>query len=337
MELACQILRVRIDLRGENVLNSRTEYSRCRIPRLTIDKEEWKKAKKKEIEVLERDGEVHGDETEEGHQEAVAAGQEEVKRTQMKRKVSHETRASKRQRLETLVDWGEGEERENLEMEGIQRWLGLSGGVQQREDWNGWSPETCVNVKKTKQLELGFTRKRDDMETGGEMENTFADEPLVTTKRRRRMTLKQIAVTNKKITSWIKEPENKVKKNENDSHESIDDGPALDEPEDIIQREIAREKSRMWRVKYSCKQIVNALVENVMARSLADYVMAVVVNRAFLRIKISMAWGMLENDNELQDIMKKKMFRQERDTEILLNMMEKDDRLQTFISKARLT
>ena len=120
---------VRIDLRGENVLNSRTEYSRCRIPRLTIDKEEWKKAKKKEIEVLDRDDEVHGDETEQGHQEAVAAGQEEVKRTQMKRKVSNETRASKRPRLETLVDWGEGEERVNLEMEGIQRWLGLSGGV----------------------------------------------------------------------------------------------------------------------------------------------------------------------------------------------------------------
>ena len=25
---------VRIDLRGENILNSRTEYSRCRVPRL---------------------------------------------------------------------------------------------------------------------------------------------------------------------------------------------------------------------------------------------------------------------------------------------------------------
>ena len=39
---------VRIDLRGGNVLNSKTEYSRFRLPRLTIDRDEWKKAKKLE-------------------------------------------------------------------------------------------------------------------------------------------------------------------------------------------------------------------------------------------------------------------------------------------------
>ena len=33
---------VRIDLRGSNVINSKSEYSRCRVPRLRIDKEEWK-------------------------------------------------------------------------------------------------------------------------------------------------------------------------------------------------------------------------------------------------------------------------------------------------------
>jgi hypothetical protein len=34
---------VRIDIRGQNVLNSRTEFSRCHLPRLTIDLEEWEK------------------------------------------------------------------------------------------------------------------------------------------------------------------------------------------------------------------------------------------------------------------------------------------------------
>ena len=33
---------VRIELRGEGVINSRAEYSRCRVPRLTINKDEWK-------------------------------------------------------------------------------------------------------------------------------------------------------------------------------------------------------------------------------------------------------------------------------------------------------
>ena len=44
---------VRIDLRGENVLNSKSEYSRCKIPRLVIDQEDWKTYKKKEKAELE--------------------------------------------------------------------------------------------------------------------------------------------------------------------------------------------------------------------------------------------------------------------------------------------
>ena len=57
---------VRIDLRGEGVLNSKAEYSRCRIPRLVIDQENWRMFKKKEqkeietiqepIQVVEEDG-----------------------------------------------------------------------------------------------------------------------------------------------------------------------------------------------------------------------------------------------------------------------------------------
>ena len=35
------------------MLNSKTEYSRCRLPRLVIDNEEWKKAKKEERKLLE--------------------------------------------------------------------------------------------------------------------------------------------------------------------------------------------------------------------------------------------------------------------------------------------
>ena len=44
---------VRIDLRGGGVLNSKTEYSRCRIPRLVVDMEEWKRKKSEEKTLLE--------------------------------------------------------------------------------------------------------------------------------------------------------------------------------------------------------------------------------------------------------------------------------------------
>ena len=39
---------VRIDLRGEGILNSKGEFNRCKVPRLTIDLEGWKKKKKLE-------------------------------------------------------------------------------------------------------------------------------------------------------------------------------------------------------------------------------------------------------------------------------------------------
>ena len=37
-----------IDLRGKDILNSRSEYNRCMFPRLFIDQDEWKSYKKKE-------------------------------------------------------------------------------------------------------------------------------------------------------------------------------------------------------------------------------------------------------------------------------------------------
>ena len=47
---------VRIDHRGGFVLNSKIMNSRCRVPRLVVDMEEWKKKKivtKKELEKVE--------------------------------------------------------------------------------------------------------------------------------------------------------------------------------------------------------------------------------------------------------------------------------------------
>ena len=45
---------VRIGLRGSGILNSKTEYLRCRLPRLVIDQEEWKQMKKTEVKELEQ-------------------------------------------------------------------------------------------------------------------------------------------------------------------------------------------------------------------------------------------------------------------------------------------
>ena len=39
---------IRIEMRGGNTLNSKTEYNQLRIPRLIIDQEVWQKMKMKE-------------------------------------------------------------------------------------------------------------------------------------------------------------------------------------------------------------------------------------------------------------------------------------------------
>ena len=49
---------VRIDSRGTDILNSKSEYSRCRVPRLQLDMEEWD-ASKKHVSTLQ-EAEVKG-------------------------------------------------------------------------------------------------------------------------------------------------------------------------------------------------------------------------------------------------------------------------------------
>ena len=102
---------VRIDLRGDNVLNSRTEYSRCRVPRLTIDKEEWKTAKKSERKLLEAKESVVSMEDEGRAQrrmeEDMTTWQEKIIREKSKRKpLESKERPAKRKNLDRLVEWG---------------------------------------------------------------------------------------------------------------------------------------------------------------------------------------------------------------------------------------
>ena len=98
---------VRIDTRGGGILNSKTEYSRCRLPRLTIDVEEWRR-KRQEAEEAAKDAsrKLDGDATEIMDDGAAATKLED------KRKIAqHEQegggRKRKRRKLDLLADWGE--------------------------------------------------------------------------------------------------------------------------------------------------------------------------------------------------------------------------------------
>ena len=90
---------VRIDLRGGGVLNSKTEYSRCRLPRLTVDIEEWMSKKKEEKKILEPIPEL-------GMEWLNEEWDGEIKEEKRKPEDTANIK-QKRRKLEPLVGWGE--------------------------------------------------------------------------------------------------------------------------------------------------------------------------------------------------------------------------------------
>ena len=112
---------VRIELRGSEVLNSKSEYSRCRVPRLRVDLEGWKQKQSKEST---NQAEPHLNE------EAEKSLQEDSSNNKRKKdqgegiNIQTSTRKSKRRKLECLVGWGDG--------------TSLQGGVEEDTLPEGW-------------------------------------------------------------------------------------------------------------------------------------------------------------------------------------------------------
>ena len=106
---------VRIELRGGGVLNSKSEYNRCKIPRLTIDQEEWKKLKRTEQQVLDAQ-EVNHDPLEDGQDELfLMAGRDEEKNR--RKDAGGKSSSNKRLKMAPLEDWGERVNQDTVDMD----------------------------------------------------------------------------------------------------------------------------------------------------------------------------------------------------------------------------
>ena len=110
---------VRIDFRGENILNSKAEYSRCRVPRLRVDMEGWKEKVKEEAILDVRastsaslDTTTMTSSLQEDQQIKYLTqdAEDSLEELELKRKlddqVGHAGRIPKRLRLERLEGWG---------------------------------------------------------------------------------------------------------------------------------------------------------------------------------------------------------------------------------------
>ena len=118
---------VRIDRRGAGVLNSRTEYSRCRLPRLTIDRSEWELAEmarkeREDVEIRNQMEVINEDDILGNEGGAIWSMGMKSSRTEKRKKsgIEEEKRKRKKRKLEVLVDWG-GPMTE--QEEGIRKWL----------------------------------------------------------------------------------------------------------------------------------------------------------------------------------------------------------------------
>ena len=170
---------VRIDMRGGGILNSKTEYSRFRLPRLVIDREEWKQSKKEEKKALEKN-----EDTEETDLETVSNREmdteNDTNRMETKRKKGKAgNEQSKRRKLEPLVDLGE--EKVEGQEEIPSSWFSSS-----LEEGDTASPAAAdwrklPNIQpepKLKQLELNFSKILEKLDSKESTKKSGEDEKL---------------------------------------------------------------------------------------------------------------------------------------------------------------
>ena len=109
----------------------------------------------------------------------------------------------------------------------------------------------------------------------------------------------------------------------------------MEDPTSVIRKEIAKEKSRKSKIFFVCRSIIKEITERVEARSEANRIVDMVIERSVWRIRIAEVWKLLEDDIHLQAVIQKKILRQERDVRETMEAIEKDDRLERRVVAKR--
>ena len=346
---------VRIDLRGEGVLNSRAEFSRCRLPRLVIDQEGWKRSKAEEKITLEKKEQTGGQQgavqgfgqEEEGWEEWVSnlledeldmdSLQKKSKGMELKRKAESNTRPAKRKKLDTLENWGtEG----SLEDDGIRKWL--IGDENRKEEVTGRMMNQSIQVhRKTirmKQLEVSFggilvNRELDNVPEGWNAEVPDAQ-------KKRRMTKKQLAKTNQKMTMFLKAPISLLETTMmNDATLERKRIVAIKDRDwgnrrmvTSLLRDILGEVPGLVEAKGIVESVLDVAWTRVGSREMAGkeatMVMEYVLEKAWWKYMVEDIWKMLVDNKELQRIMTWRMTNQRQDENMLGRFLDRQERLQ---------
>ena len=92
-------------MRKGRVLNSKTEYSRCKLPRLTVDLEEWRRSQEEEWQAGKERDKLEMARIKDNERALLVY--EEQGGEKRKPLGMDNGRMKKRRKLEKLIDWGE--------------------------------------------------------------------------------------------------------------------------------------------------------------------------------------------------------------------------------------
>ena len=271
---------VRIDRRGSQILNSKSEYSRCRVPRLRIDKEGWmekvekggKDEKKMESQITDAvssqeegmnlldTGDVNFSEAE------LSIGEQELKR----KNETQKGRKSKRRRMERLEGWGLSEEIQG-DTEASRDILEEESGAEAMNTMD-WVAERVMHVPGNLQTDISNWVKinpgvPDDSQMDENLPEGRKIKDEVKQSRRR-----QTGKLTKKELEKMKQCHNDIstmmvkKKKETIEEELVETeaAKAEDDLEKEERLERVRRKAKEWKVWHFCKDVMMDVMEDVM-------------------------------------------------------------------------
>ena len=276
---------VRIDRRGMEILNSRSEYSRCRVPRLQLDMEGWRKGKKNESVDSNKIKEMDTtcvDAEDQALMEELLKIEQDTRRLDGKRKGDGQGRAKKRRKFDRLIGWGEevGEpltrQFESSLQEGKEESSSLQG------DMSNWKIGVTENENKSKPIERVVVETENMLKDGldksimkdrrlekkKEISQQVRKTKFVFNKRGRinQKESKELQRTHKNIFDWVrKEKESMKEKDEFEKKESVEN----DEPMEVETMEKEERVERMnrrknaWIAKRICKDIISEVVDGM--------------------------------------------------------------------------
>ena len=276
------------------MLNSKSEYSRCRIPRLVIDQEAWrmnKKKEKQELEVVEEEIIMH---VNVDGEECINVLEEErvLEMVETKNKVAAKRRnektdkpAAKRKKLENLVDWGKDDEvGEDVSEAEVSSWLLNKETV---------AVNLEMETSRMKQLELDLVIR---VAKRFPQPNSEAEMREIQPPAKRKKTLKKLAKENLKVTDWLNP------KPKSDMPTVVVASTAT--PEEVIEMEIAEEaaqpdpekivrllrrdaRKEAWIMKEIVTKLLEDVVRNISGTSVVRGVMEDVLEMAWLRLGLN--------------------------------------------------